>query len=379
MKTFVALILLGILIKDSTSMIHTLRIFETSSSQVPNFPEYVAVAVVNGLEVIRWDSETRRFEPKQEWMNRVTEDDPMFWDWTTQLCVIGLQIGKVRIEIVKRLFNQTEGAHIWQRMYGCDWDDETDDITVYIQYAFDGQDFLSLDLSTESWVAAKSEAFIIKLKFESSGRAQIYKQNIRKVCTVGLKNYVRYGEKSLKRTELPLVSLLQKSSSSPVTCHATGFYPDRARLFWTKDGDELLEDVDPGEILPNEDGTFQTSVSLDLSSVPPEDWDRYHCVFQVSGDKNKYVTRLDRSKIRTNAKNAPTSITAAVVVVGVVIVAAAVALFVIRRKRAPNNCRQDAQMRRNLNPVTPATNSGETSDPETQTLRPGAPEAESTE
>ncbi|KAJ0019087.1 hypothetical protein NQD34_006656 [Periophthalmus magnuspinnatus] len=151
--------------------------------------------------------------------------------------------------------------------------------------------------------------------------------------------------KTLRRTELPLVSLLQKSSSSPVTCHATGFYPDRARLFWTKDEDELLEDVDPGEILPNEDGTFQTSVSLDLSSVPPEDWDRYHCVFQVSGDKNKYVTRLDRSKIRTNAKNPPTSIIAAVVVVGVVIVAAAVALFVIRRKRARNNCRQDAQVK----------------------------------
>ncbi|XP_055080406.1 major histocompatibility complex class I-related gene protein-like isoform X2 [Periophthalmus magnuspinnatus] len=374
MKTFVALILLGILIKDSTSMIHTLRLFDISSFQVPNFPEYVAVAVVNDVEVIHCDSETRRLEPKQEWMNRVTEDDPLFWDWNTQRCVNGIQRGKVTIEIVKRLFNQTEGVHTWQTMFGCDWDDETDDITVYIQYAFDGQDFLSLDLSTESWVAAKSEAFIIKLKYESSGQTQIYKHDIHKVCTVGLKNYVRYGEKSLKRTELPLVSLLQKSSSSPVTCHATGFYPDRARLFWTKDGDKLLEDVDPGEILPNEDRTFQTSVSLDLSSVPPEDWDRYHCVFQVSGDKNKYVTRLDRSKIRTNAKNPPTSIIAAVVVVGVVIVAAAVALFVIRRKRAPNNRRQDAQMRRNLNPVTPATNY-----PETQTLRPGAPEAESTE
>ncbi|XP_033829296.1 major histocompatibility complex class I-related gene protein-like isoform X2 [Periophthalmus magnuspinnatus] len=379
MKTFVALILLGILIKDSTSMIHSLRYFDTSSSQVPNFPEYVVVGVVNGLEIMRCDSETRRYEPKQEWMNRVTGDDPKFWDWTTQLCVNNLQVNKGSIENIKQRFNQTEGAHIWQRMFGCDWDDETDDITGYYQYAFDGQDFISLDLSTESWVAAKSEAFATKLRWERIGQTQRHKHYVHKVCTVWLKNYVRYGEKTLKRTELPLVSLLQKSSSSPVTCHATGFYPDRAMLFWTKDGDELLEDVDPGEILPNEDGTFQTSVSLDLSSVPPEDWDRYHCVFQLSGVKEDYVTRLDRSKIRTNAKNPPTSIIAAVVVVGVVIVAAAVALFVIRRKRAQNNPRQDAQLRQNLNPVTPATNSGETSDPETQTLRPGAPEAESTE
>uniref|UniRef100_A0A3B4A6C0 Ig-like domain-containing protein n=1 Tax=Periophthalmus magnuspinnatus TaxID=409849 RepID=A0A3B4A6C0_9GOBI len=276
------------LLRQLMSIIHTLRIFETSSSQVPNFPEYVVVGVLNDLEILRCDGETRRNKPKQEWMNRVTEDDPLFWIWTTQLCVNYLQRSKGNIENIKQLLNQTEGAHIWQWMFGCDWDDETDDITGYVQCAFDGEDFISLDPSTESWVAAKSEAVFTKMRWERSGQIQRYKHYIHKVCNVGLKNFVRYGEKTLRRTELPLVSLLQKSSSSPVTCHATGFYPDRARLFWTKDGDELLEDVDPGEILPNEDATFQTSVTLDLSSVPSKDWDRYHCVFQVSGDKKKY-------------------------------------------------------------------------------------------
>uniref|UniRef100_A0A3B4A4V3 Ig-like domain-containing protein n=1 Tax=Periophthalmus magnuspinnatus TaxID=409849 RepID=A0A3B4A4V3_9GOBI len=261
------------------------------------FPEYVVVGVLNDLEILRCDGETRRNKPKQEWMNRVTEDDPLFWIWTTQLCVNYLQRSKGNIENIKQLLNQTEGAHIWQWMFGCDWDDETDDITGYVQCAFDGEDFISLDPSTESWVAAKSEAVFTKMRWERSGQIQRYKHYIHKVCNVGLKNFVRYGEKTLRRTELPLVSLLQKSSSSPVTCHATGFYPDRARLFWTKDGDELLEDVDPGEILPNEDATFQTSVTLDLSSVPSKDWDRYHCVFQVSGDKKKYVTRLDQKKL----------------------------------------------------------------------------------
>uniref|UniRef100_A0A3B4BFE2 MHC class I-like antigen recognition-like domain-containing protein n=1 Tax=Periophthalmus magnuspinnatus TaxID=409849 RepID=A0A3B4BFE2_9GOBI len=197
MKTFVALILLGILIKD---MIHSLRYFDTSSSQVPNFPEHVVVGVVNGLEIMRCDSETRRYEPKQEWMNRVTEDDPKFWDWNTQLCVNNLQVNKGSIENIKQRFNQTEGAHIWQRMFGCDWDDETDDITGYYQYAFDGQDFISLDLSTESWVAAKSEAFATKLRWERIGQTQRHKHYVHKVCAVWLKNYVRYGEKTLKRT-----------------------------------------------------------------------------------------------------------------------------------------------------------------------------------
>ncbi|KAJ0001590.1 hypothetical protein NQD34_001386 [Periophthalmus magnuspinnatus] len=109
MKTFVALILLGILIKSSTSMIHALRVLRTSSSQVPNFPEFVSVGVLNGLEILHCDSEIRRTEPKQEWMKRVTEDDPNFWYWTTRLCVDSVQTGKENIEKVKRRFNQTEG------------------------------------------------------------------------------------------------------------------------------------------------------------------------------------------------------------------------------------------------------------------------------
>ncbi|CAL8238950.1 unnamed protein product, partial [Gadus morhua 'NCC'] len=77
----------------------------------------------------------------------------------------------------------------------------------------------------------------------------------------------------------PRVSLLQRSPSSPVVCHATGFYPDRVVVFWRRDGQELHEQVDPGEVLPNHDGTFQVSVDLDLTAVPQEDWGRYECVW----------------------------------------------------------------------------------------------------
>ncbi|KAI3358185.1 hypothetical protein L3Q82_003183 [Scortum barcoo] len=116
-----------------------------------------------------------------------------------------------------------------------------------------------------------------------------------------LKKYLTFGKSSLLRTDLPSVSLLQKSPSSPVSCHATGFYPDRATLIWRKDGEELHEDVDHGEILPNHDGSFQMSVDLKLSSVTPEDWSRYDCVFHLSGVKDDIVTKLDKAEIRTNS------------------------------------------------------------------------------
>ena len=58
--------------------------------------------------------------------------------------------------------------------------------------------------------------------------------------------------------------------------------------------------MDHGEILPNHDGTFQMSVDLKLSSVTPEDWTRYDCVFQLSGVKEDIITKLEKDRIRTN-------------------------------------------------------------------------------
>lgn len=99
---------------------------------------------------------------------------------------------------------------------------------------------------------------------------------------------------------LPSVSLLQRTPSSLVSCHATGFYPERAMMFWRRGEEEIHEGVEHGEILPNHDGSFQMSVELNVSSIKPEDWRRYDCVFQLSDVKEDIITKLDKTAIRTN-------------------------------------------------------------------------------
>ncbi|XP_055017369.1 class I histocompatibility antigen, F10 alpha chain-like [Boleophthalmus pectinirostris] len=269
-------------------------------------------------------------------MKRITEEDPQYWDTQTQISLNNEQWYKVNTEIVKQRLNQTEGSHMLQRMVGCEWDDETGDINGWVQYGFDGEDFIAFDLKTETFVAPRSEAVITKHKWERSGEAVRQKNYITHRCVEYLKKYLKYGQSTIMRKELPLVSFLQKTPSSPVTCHATGFYPDRAMLFWTKDGVELHEGVDPGEILPNHDGTFQMSVDLDmshLSSVPPEDWGHFGCMFQLSGVPDM-PTKLHPDLIMSNAKKNTDAVTVGVAVaVGVLVVALLLAAgFVVYRK-----------------------------------------------
>ncbi|XP_042292298.1 major histocompatibility complex class I-related gene protein-like isoform X1 [Thunnus maccoyii] len=186
-------------------------------------------------------------------------------------------------------------------MAGCEWDDETKEVTGFYQAGYDGEDFIVFDLKTLTWNASKPQAVIIEHKWNSNIIGSIFIKNMLiNICPQWLKKYLDYGKNSLMRTDLPSVSLLQKTPSSPVSCHATGFYPHRAEMFWRKDGEELHEDVEHGEILPNHDGSFQMSVDLKLSSVTPEDWRRYECVFHLSGVKDDIVTKLDKAVIRTN-------------------------------------------------------------------------------
>nr|XP_061825229.1 class I histocompatibility antigen, F10 alpha chain-like [Nerophis lumbriciformis] len=328
--------LLVVQMHSVTPVIHTLQYFHTTSSQVPNFPEYVSVGYVDGVEIIYYDSNIRKAESKQDWMNKITAEDPKYWQRQTEINVVSEIIHKHDLEVLKKRFNQTGGVHIVQWMYGCEWNDETDEVRGWRQAGYDGEDFLSLDMKTWTWTAAKPQAFPSKLKWDQNIFILDYtKHYFTEECPSYLKKHVKNGKKVLMRTELPEVFLLQKTPSSPVTCMATGFYPDLADLFWRKDGEQIFEDVEHGELLPNHDGTFQMSVELKVE-VTAEVEGKYECVFQLSGVKEDLVTKLERRSILSNAShedNWSVALAATAAVVAVAAVLAAIIIVMVRRHR----------------------------------------------
>ncbi|XP_075907670.1 DLA class I histocompatibility antigen, A9/A9 alpha chain-like isoform X1 [Nelusetta ayraudi] len=337
MKTLVFVSLLALTVLHRGDAVrHSMQYFYTASSGVPNFPEFVAVGMVDETQFVHYDSNTEKLEPKQDWMKRVLEVDPQYRE-RNHGNFLGAQQGfKVDIETAKGRFNQTGGVHLLQWMCGCEWDDETGEVDGFDQLGYDGEDFISLDLKTQSWVAARPQAVITKQKWDNNDEIARRKHYLSTVCPDWVKKYLELGRSSLLRTELPSVSFLQKTPSSPVSCHATGFYPGRAALTWTKDGVELHEGVERGEILPNQDGSFQMSAELKLESDQAGDWGRYQCVFQLAGEKKDMATTLHKDKLLTNweasmDKTVTIAIAAACVLV---LILGVIAVVIYRRKKA---------------------------------------------
>nr|ABB04087.1 MHC class I alpha antigen [Sparus aurata] len=374
MRFLVFLALLGTGLHDAAAVTHSLKYFYTGSSGVPNFPEFVTVGMVDELQIDYYDSNTKRAQAKQDWMSRVIKEDPQYLERNTQT-YMGNEPGfKANIDILKPRFNQTGGVHVFQMMVGCEWDDETKQVNGFWQYGYDGEDFIAFDMKAETWIAPKPQAVITKNKWDHiKADIEYRKQYLTQICPDWVKKYVDYGRNSLLRTDLPSVSLLQKTPSSPVSCLATGFYPHRASLVWRKDGEELHEEVDHGEILPNHDGTFQMSVDLKLSSVTPEDWTRYDCVFQLSGVNEDIITKLDKAVIITNkGKTGIRSVdeklnTTAIIIAAVVVSAVFLLAGVVAYKRREAICTSSSDNKSNK------SEQSELSEPEQKkTLLPNA-------
>ncbi|KAM9824024.1 major histocompatibility complex class I-related gene protein-like [Neosynchiropus ocellatus] len=337
MKLFILMALLS----SASGAIHSLRYCESAFSEPLRFPEFVADGLVNDVHVVHYDSNTMRAEPRQDWMSRVVEDEPDYWEQEMR-SFIGYQLlQRANLKILGERFNHT-GGHVSQKQYGCDWNDETGETKGYERYGYDGEDFITFDLQNMTWIPGQEHALVTKEKWDANTYQNTKKKKyLTQVCPQWLKRYLDYGKSSLLRTALPSVSLLQKMPTSPVTCHATGFYPGRATMFWRKDGQEIKEGVGIGEILPNPDGTFQTEAELKLSD-PSEDWGRFQCVFQLQGVKEDLVTQLDRNCILTNRHHEYhgrsrqfLSILIATAVL-VIVVVAALGFVVYKRRHAAN-------------------------------------------
>nr|XP_049606231.1 H-2 class I histocompatibility antigen, alpha chain isoform X9 [Syngnathus scovelli] len=350
-KNLLGLFVAAVQIYSVTPVIHTFNYFKMGS-QVATLPEYLVMAYVDGVQILQFDSYHRETKAIHDWVNKITEDDPDFWKRETEFNIGNEQVMKVNIETAKKRFNQTGGVHMIQVMRGCEWDDETGEVDGWQHVRYDGEDFLSFEAKTMTWIAANPQAFVTKLKLDQiDGFNEVRKNILTEECPFELKKHVSNGRDYLTRTELPKVFLLQKTSSSPVTCHATGFYPRTSTLFWRKNGEEIHKDVEMGETLPNHDGTFQASVHLKVEVTPAAEQE-YECVFKLDSVLEDIVTKLDARSILSNAHIREEEDRKRAVAIGVPLViltlvaVVVVAMILTKRLKRKQACKEEKPKRK---------------------------------
>lgn len=92
------------------------------------------------------------------------------------------------------------GFHTYQRMIGCELL-EDGSTTGFLQYAYDGEDFLIFDKDTLSWIAVDNVAHITKRAWEANWHELQYQKNwLEEECIAWLKRFLEYGKDTLQRT-----------------------------------------------------------------------------------------------------------------------------------------------------------------------------------
>ncbi|XP_060763807.1 BOLA class I histocompatibility antigen, alpha chain BL3-7-like isoform X3 [Neoarius graeffei] len=323
------LLFLTVSLHLSSAVTYSLQYLYTGVTGV-NFPEFTEVGLVDGEQFSYYDSNIRRVIPKAEWIQKVDTDDPDYWNIQTQVMQGTQEVFKFNMATVMQRFNHTAGVHTVQEMVGCELDDDGS-TRGYSQFGYDGEDFISFDLKTLTWIASTPQAVITRNKWNNDpGDTVGLKNYLENICIEWLKKYVSYGRETLERKVRPEASVFHKYSPSPeVVCHATGFFPKAVMITWQKDGEDLIEDVELTETLPNQDGSFQKRSIL---KVPAEELQKhkYTCVVQHSSLEMELEREVPKDG---ESDGGQIGVVIGVVVAVVALVAAVVAAVVFWKKR----------------------------------------------
>ncbi|XP_063997734.1 class I histocompatibility antigen, F10 alpha chain-like isoform X2 [Pogoniulus pusillus] len=267
--------LLLALLSGVATGLHSLRYFDVLVAEPsPGVPQFVGVGYVDGVPIVRYDSERGDTVAPAAWM--VANVERQYWERNTQVARHNQQLYRLQLRAARARYNQSGRGETWQSMVGCDLLDDGS-TRGYFQTAYDGRDFLAFDMGTMTFTAADEVALVTKRSWEEDGTvAERWKHYLQDTCIEWLKKYLSYGREVLERKEPPTVRVSGKETQGTLTlsCRVYGFYPRPIAVSWLKGAEVRDQDTQRGGIVPNSDGTFSTWASIE---VLPQERDKYRC------------------------------------------------------------------------------------------------------
>nr|XP_034379780.1 H-2 class I histocompatibility antigen, D-P alpha chain-like isoform X2 [Arvicanthis niloticus] len=309
---------------------HSLRYYFTTVSR-PGLkePRFIAIGCVDDTQFERFDSdaENPRTEPLVPWME---QEGPEYWERETQRATDLEQTFRVGLRNIMGYHKDSEGGyHTLQWMSGCYVGSDGSFLRGYVQYAYDGHDYIALNEDLKTWKVADKAAQITRVKLELAGAAGRYRAYLEGTCVESLLRYLELGKETLLRTDPPKAHVTHHPRSEgdvTLRCWALDFYPADITLTWQLNGEDLTQDMELVETRPSGDGTFQKWASV---VVPFGKEQNYTCHVQHEGLPEPLTLRWEPPPSR----NSKVVIIAVLVVLGAVAIIVAVMAFVMKRRK----------------------------------------------
>ncbi|XP_070371426.1 saoe class I histocompatibility antigen, A alpha chain-like isoform X3 [Equus asinus] len=329
--TFLLLLSGALTLTETWAGSHSMKYFKTAVSRPGRGePRFIAVGYVDDTQFVRFDSDAAspRMEPRAPWME---QEGPQYWEEETRNYKDIAQNFRVELNVLLDYYNLSKaGSHTFQWMHGCYVDSDGRLLHGYSQFAYDGDDYLTLNEDLHSWTVADIAAQITLHKWEASGVLERHKAYVKDKCVKWLLRHLENGKEMLQHIDPPKTQVTHHPISDhevTLRCWALGFYPAEIALTWQRDGEDLTQDMELVETRPAGDRTFQKWAAV---VVPSGEEQRYTCRVQHEGLPEPVILRWEPPLQSTITI---VGIIVGLVLLGAVVTGAVVAGAVMWRKK----------------------------------------------
>ncbi|XP_064408112.1 DLA class I histocompatibility antigen, A9/A9 alpha chain-like [Latimeria chalumnae] len=369
--------LMGFLCLEGVSGSHSWKAYLTFLKGDSRLPEFMAMHMVDDIQIMYYDSEIGHCVTKQDWMETVNKEVSNYWNTqgdalrdrqkNLKFMVKALmnesnqssgKLKKLLVFFGEVFFSGEGGVHTFQNLYGCTLNDD-DTTTGFWNSGYDGDDFSNFDTRGMTLSPGQGKSRMVE-KFCSVDQKNVphTKVYLEQECIEWLRNFLRYGKQKLERKGTPLdeglfevacdvtrcvrfVSpvrpkvvvydrLASESNSIVLTCLATGFYPRAIDVSWVRDGETQMDSAATEGILPNEDETYQIRKRLEIGS---EDKHNYTCRVEHSSTELPQIVAWAPSPGLKDGILVPVLVVSVLVLVLVLLLS--VTGFVVWKKKKP--------------------------------------------
>uniref|UniRef100_A0A8C6Y2B5 MHC class I-like antigen recognition-like domain-containing protein n=1 Tax=Naja naja TaxID=35670 RepID=A0A8C6Y2B5_NAJNA len=166
-------------------------------------PHFVALGYVDGQIFSYYDNVGQRMKPLVPWIEKAGQEDPQYWERNTRSFRARQELFRGHLENLKTLYNQSEGLHIWQLIYGCELQADGSKRGFY-QFGYEGRTLITFNMETLTWVAPDPLAQFTQKKWDAIPELnQRTKAYLGEVCIEWLERYLSYGKETLISSKLP--------------------------------------------------------------------------------------------------------------------------------------------------------------------------------